>query len=58
MANTVTEPRYALVEVEGGFVVEDFDASKHLCSQGWSYPGVSLFESMEDVLHLRNEILN
>ena len=52
------EPKFALVEVDGGFLVEKFDAQKHLCKHGWTFHNVNLFCSMEEVSHLRSEILN
>ena len=52
------EPRFALIEVEGGFVVERFDPDRHLSVHGWSRAGISLFEQREDVAHLRDLILN
>lgn len=52
------KPKFAIVEVENGFLVEKFDAQKHLCKFGWTFPNVNLFCSMEEISHLRSEILN
>ena len=54
----IEKPKFAIVEVEGGFLVEKFDAQKHLCKFGWTFPNVNLFSEMEEVAHLRSEILN
>lgn len=51
------EPKFALVEVEGGFIVEKFNAKEHLTEYG-TKAGVNLFSCREDVDHLRNQILN
>ena len=51
-------PRFALVEVEGGLVVEEFDATRHLSSYGYTLPSVTLFVDREEVAHLRDLILN
>ena len=52
------EPKFALVQIDGGFLVEKFDAQKHLCKFGWTFPNVNLFCRREEVAHLRSEILN
>jgi hypothetical protein len=52
------QPQFALVEVDGGFVVEKFDAKHHISPFGWSYPNVSLFDHVDEVSHLRDQILN
>ena len=56
--STVDQPLYALVEVEGGFHVEPFRHKRHITRHGWAYPGVNLFRDMEEVAHLRDQILN
>lgn len=59
MANKIEPPRYALVEVEGGFVVEPFDRSRHISPKwGWAGANVHLFSDRRDVEHLREQILN
>jgi len=51
-------PRFALIEINEGFLVEPFDSEKHLTNEGWSYPGIQLFVDQEEVAHLRDQILN
>lgn len=51
-------PKFALIEVEGGFIVEPFNGEKHLSPYGWSKAGVTLFSFREEVEHLRDQILN
>ena len=58
MEMSYEEPKFALVEVEGGYVVEPFSKERHICEYGWTYNGVTLFSDPEDVEHLRDQILN
>ena len=53
------DPKFALVQVDGGFLVERFNPEIHLSKEyGWSRANVTLFSEMEEVAHLRSEILN
>ena len=51
-------PRFALIQIQEGFLVERFNSEKHLTSEGWSYPGIQLFVDPKEVEHLRDQILN
>jgi hypothetical protein len=54
----VDDPAWALVDVEGGYIVEKFEPIRHMSIHGWSKSGVNLFFHREEVEHLRDQILN
>ena len=54
----MTEPKFALIEQNGLFTVEKFDAKVHLTEYGWSFPGITLFTNPDEVSHLRDLIIN
>lgn len=52
------EPNFALIAVDGGYIVETFNPKVHLCVHGWTFPDITLFQDISEVQHLRDEILN
>lgn len=57
-ARQVAEPRWVLIEVEGGqFEVWPF-GPEWLSPWGWSMPGVTLIGDSSELSHLRDRIVN